>query len=318
MGSDSVRKLFPQLLRNGYVPIPNYDKVCKLPGWPSILVDEDQCRKWARQLRWTAIGLRVEQPLLVMDFDLPDPAVMDAIRAIAPAAVLGGLERIGNPPKTAFFLRMNEADDPFREMHTRRYHFEGRPKPAFQVQAFGGGHGAQVGAFGPHSHDDHGNVLLTYQWIGPSPADVPIDQLPEMTRAEVNEFLSAVDVRLAAYSGLVVDTESKSGEVYYEQHYWLDDSMVFKDAEGFEYTLDELREEAKARTKLKQDFRITGSFTNDPHSTGSARCRVRWSESKGLAITDYKNQVTSRELRIPDDPELDKLFAEIFTPKRAV
>jgi len=93
---------------------------------------------------------------------------------------------------------------------------------------------------------------------------------------------------------------------------------VFKDAEGFEYTLDELREEAKARTKLKQDFRITGSFTNDPHSTGSARCRVRWSESKGLAITDYKNQVTSRELRIPDDPELDKLFAEIFTPKRAV
>ena len=40
MSTSSVRHLFPQLLSNGYVPIPNRDKVCMLPKWSTIEVDE--------------------------------------------------------------------------------------------------------------------------------------------------------------------------------------------------------------------------------------------------------------------------------------
>ena len=316
--TDSVRHLFPQLLANGYVPLPNRDKVCMLKGWPMVLVDEAQCRRWSRSAKWPAIGLRTDAPLLVIDLDLPDAAVLAAVRAVAPRAVLDGLERIGNPPKTAFFLRMSTADEPFREMHTRRYHNDRNPPDAFAVQAFGGGPGAQVGAFGPHSHDDAGNVIRTYRWINDrSPANVPLRDLPELTRAEVNAFLVAAEAVIAAQPGMTVDAQTKAGESYFEQRYWLDDTMVFRDAEGFEYSLDELREEAKARTKLKQAFFITGSFTGDPHSKGSPRCRVRWSEGKGVIITDYKDHVTSRELRVPDDPELDRLMAEIFPTGKA-
>ena len=67
MASDSVKQLFPQLFKNGFTPLPNRDKVCMLPKWSTIEVDEWQCNRWARQLRWPAIGLRVEPPLLVLD-----------------------------------------------------------------------------------------------------------------------------------------------------------------------------------------------------------------------------------------------------------
>lgn len=318
MATDSVRKLFPQLLRNGYTPLPNRDKVCMLPGWPVVNVDEDKCRRWARQLRWPAIGLRTDQPLLVFDLDLPGADIAAAVRAVLPAEVTAGLERIGNEPKTAFFLRMSRADEPFREMHTRRFYFPDAPKVTFAVQAFGGGMGAQIGAFGPHSHDDEGNVIKTYRWVGRSPADVPIDQLPEMTRAEVNGALSAAEAVLAGWPGLVADDQAAgSGEGFQPVHD-LDEHTVFRDVEGNVYDIEELIEEAKARKRTGQaELRLTGSFLNDPRSTGSPRAKVWWSERNGLAIVDFKTGLTHRPVLNLHTPEMQALLDDIFSKRNA-
>jgi hypothetical protein len=309
---DSVRHLFPQLLKNGYVPLPNRDKACYLPKWPTIQVDDDQCRRWTRQHRWPAIGLRVEQPLLVLDYDIPDISILEALENITPTIVFDSLERQGNPPKTAFFLRLADSDEPFHEAHTRRYAFAGKPKPAFAVQAFaGGGGGQQFGAFGPHSHDAHGQVLRTYAWTdGRSPATVPIDALPELTRAQVFALLDAADAVLAKWPGLIVDAGSKLGEGLQEQAYDLTEDMLFHDADGAEYTYTELVEEARARKELGQtDLRITGSFTNDPVSSGSPRAKVRWGHN-GIVIVDYKTGITHRPLLNTEAPELRELFAK--------
>jgi hypothetical protein len=301
-----VRHLFPQLVSNGYVPLPNRDKACLLPKWPVIEVTEAQAKLWARQLRWPAIGLRIEPPLLVIDADVPDPDIANAVRAVMPSVVLDrALERQGSPPKTAFFLRMSEEDELFREAHTRRYTFAGAPKPAFAVQAFaGGGGGAQFGAFGPHSHDEHGAVLKTYSWVGGrSPATVPIWDLPVLTRAEVFGLLDAADKVLAGWPGLVVDTTTKAGEHFYAQDYDLTDDMTFVDADGVEYTLEELEQAAKALKELKQpEMRVTGSFTGDLTSSGSARCKVHWNKRSGLSIVDFKT----------GDPVLHEFLGELF------
>jgi hypothetical protein len=316
-----VRHLFPQLLKNGYVPLPNRDKACMLPKWSTIEVDEQQCQRWVRQLKWPAIGLRVEPPLLVLDYDIPDRDILNALEDITPSVVFDGLERIGNAPKTAFFMRMSDSDEPFHEAHTRRYHVPGMPKPAFAVQAFaGGGGGRQFGAFGPHSHDPiTGMVLKTYSWFGGrSPATVPIDELPELTRAQVFDLLDEADAMLAGWPGLVVDTLTKHGMGSQAQVHDLTEDMVFHDVEGVEYSYEELCDEAKARKELGQPvIRITGSFTNDPTSSGSPRAKVYWSPRNGLSIVDFKTDTTHRPLLNTEEPEMQQLLNEIFT-KRTV
>ena len=237
--SDSVRHLFPQLLANGYVPLANQDKICRLKHWPRIVVDEEQCHKWTRQTRWKAIGLRATPPLLVWDLDLPDEAIVAAVRAMLPAAVRAGLERVGNYPKTAFFLQLR--GEPFHAMSTHRYL---RGEAAFQVEVFaGGGSGKQIGAFGPHSHDDDGRVLKEYRWIGDrSPADTRLADLPVMEAAEVEAALMRIDGWLAAQDGMVQDmlVKRRNGVGVHEQKYVLDETMTFIDGSGETYTSDEL------------------------------------------------------------------------------
>ena len=306
MPRDTVRHLFPQLVANGYVPLPNVDKVCKLPRWPTVVVDERQARLWTRQSRWPAIGLRVEAPLLVLDLDLPDPDIAEAMRDIIPDVVFErALERLGSPPKTAFFLRLRKGEQLFHELHTRRYTFGGASKVAFAVQAFGGGGGArQFGAFGPHSHDEDGTVLKHYSWVaGFSPATTPIWELPELTRAEVLAVLDAADALLARWPGLIVDISTSHGEAHQTQVFDLTEEMVFVDGAGDQYSFDELVQEAKDRRKLNQpELRITGSFTNDPTSSGSPRCKVFWSRNKGLSIVDYKTGKTHHKVPSEDTP----------------
>jgi len=319
MDPNNVRHLFPQLLKNGYVPLPNWDKACFLPRWSTVLVDEEQCRRWARQTKWPAIGLRVEPPLLVLDYDIPDHDILMAIEDITPSIVFDGLERQGSPPKTAFFLRLAADEEPFHEAHTRRYMFAETPKTTFAVQAFaGGGGGRQFGAFGPHSHDVLGHVLKRYAWIGGrSPATVPIGELPELTRAQVFALLDAADAMLAGWPGLVVDKLSKLGEKeFHSQVYDLTEATVFHDTEGVEYSFEELVAEAKARKELGQpDMRITGSFTNDPASSGSPRAKVHWNKRNGISVIDFKTDITHRPLLNTEDPELQQLLDEVLTKR---
>jgi hypothetical protein len=317
---DTVRHLFPQLLANGFVPIPNRDKHCYLPGWPSILVDERQCRLWARQQRWPAIGLRVEVPLIVFDFDVALAVLAQRVLSAAGAAcatVLSGLERQGSPPKTAFFLRLKAGEEPFHEANTRRFLVAPGVKEAYRVQVFAGGGGAkQFGCFGPHSHDERGNVLKTYTWVnGRSPANVPLAALPEVTRAEAFAVLDAADAALAAWPGLHVDTFASRGEHAQAQVYDLDESTVFTDVEGVEYSLDELEAEARARKELGQpQIRITGSFTGDASSSGSPRAKVAIGRH-GLSIVDFKTGRTHRPLTLRDPiagGDLNRLLTNVF------
>jgi hypothetical protein len=322
MASDSVRHLFPQLLKNGFTPIPNRDKHCYLPKWSTIDVDEEQCRLWARQVRWPAIGLRMEPPLLVLDFDIPDIAVLKAIEDITPSVVFDGLERHGNVPKTAFFLRMDERDEPFYQLRTHKYHLNGDPKKGFALEAFaGGGGGKQVGAFGPHSHDDAGNVLLVYSWVGNrSPATVALAELPVLRRAEVAALIDAVDVLLADWPGMRKDERHDQGGDGSQEHvYTITEATVFVDGDGCEWSYDEVVEQAKALHKLKQPpMRVTGSFANDGlPSSGSARCKVHWGERFGLSVVDFRTGLTHHTIFNTDDTEMEQLLNEVFTKRNA-
>jgi hypothetical protein len=281
-----------------------------LPNWPKVEVDEAQCRRWMRQSRYRAIGLRVEPPLLVLDIDVPDPCAAVAVRNLVPRAAREGLIRIGSPPKVAYFLRMG-GGEPFREVHSKTFTI-GDTKAL--IQAFsGGGGGAQFGAFGPHSHDKvTGEVLKWYRWLDDrSPATVRLDALPELPRSQVMDFVDAAEALLMAWPGAAPVRGTTSGVVHQDQQYDLRDDQVFVDAEGFEYSLDELIAEAKARRELKQpNLRLRA--WDDPSSSGSPRCKVHWSRERGLAIVDFATNKTHHpEIKI-EDPVLFAEFEAIL------
>jgi hypothetical protein len=87
---------------------------------------------------------------------------------------------------------------------------------------------------------------------------------------------------------------------------------VFTDTDGSVYSYDDLCAEVKARQELGQPtMQITGSFTGDPLSSGSARCKVYWNKQTGLTVVDFKVGETHRLIR-DDDPALDALFGELL------
>jgi hypothetical protein len=309
--------LFLALLRNGYVPLPNADKSCRLPGWSSVEVDEEQATLWDRSVRFPAVGLRVEPPLLVVDMDVPEAIaaarLREVIAAVAPN-VLAGLERIGSPPKAAFFLRY-EGSDSFRLRQTRIFKRdpEDRDSPSVRVQIFGGGGGAaQFGAFGPHSFGADGQIAKLYSWVGPSPAEVPLAALPAIGRHEVFAICDEAETVFKA-AGLRV-AGGVRGEAVIVDAYDLDEASVFEGEFGEVFDIAALADAVAAqKTAGGPRVRVTGSFTGDPHSTGSLRCLVSVDLEGDVVIHDTKTNTTHRlRVKDPGKPDYDAEFAELL------
>jgi hypothetical protein len=312
---------FAQLLANGYQPLPNENKVCRRKGWGKINIDETQARRWDRSTRWPAIGLRVRPPLLVVDCDVPDESLMRSVREMLPPAVLDGLERIGRPPKAAFFLRYETTDGellPFRRRWSRRFTRDPDDKDAdtFQIEIFGGGGGAaQIGAFGPHSLHPDGSVALEYAWVGDSPLERRLDTLPVIGRKETFAIIDGAEAIFAA-AGLKVAAGTRRSkadkppplydltpETVFEAGFR--DGIIEVDRKG----LAKLVREAKASGGPR--VRVTGSFTGDPNSNGSLRGLVSIGRS-GVTIVDTKDWVTHKPVEAdPNMPLSDEFAAEL-------
>src|SRR5690606_36695232 len=80
MSMSDITQLRLQLLENGFSPICNRDKATYLKGWPSLEITPETIDKWGRRhKRDKATGLRVENGLAVIDIDIDDQELVDAL-----------------------------------------------------------------------------------------------------------------------------------------------------------------------------------------------------------------------------------------------
>jgi hypothetical protein len=231
--SDTARRVAEQtrvrmaLLRGGYVPLANRDKMCVLPGWPSLAVDESVIEGWADQRRYVATGVRVDEPLLVLDFDIDDGAMLDAIWAALPAELRRLLDsapmRFGGGEKFALFLR---CDERVGYLISQGYAPPGSDR-LMRVEVFGSGHVRQVGAYGVHSHDEAGGVAREYSWAGDwGLADVPLAGLPEITVEQVKVVLDVAS-RAMREAGWEYEVQTRIGAVVDGPVFDIEDAAVF-------------------------------------------------------------------------------------------
>lgn len=292
--SHNVTELRLQLRRNGYSPIPNRDKRTFMKGWPKLAITEDEIRNWGRrQGRDKATGLRIEHGLAVIDIDVNIPEVFDAVsKAIAaavPIAYKDALIRRGKGVKEAWFLRTTEL---FSRITTHRWRVKGAGGDAdtHSVEIFGGASPRQFGAFGPHTVDDNGTVLVEYQWDGDSPENVPLAELPELTKEQFFAIADAAERALEA-AGLEKVTRSVAGESEATRVYDLTPEMRFDCDDLARRSLDDLR----GHLANVDHLRCSASWLEGPEAKRLDRCIVSLDRSGGVCVWESSSGVTHCE-----------------------
>ncbi|MCO5157502.1 MAG: bifunctional DNA primase/polymerase [Aquamicrobium sp.] len=278
------------MLANGYTPLPNIGKQCFLKDWPRVEVTPEEIARWGRRhKRFISTGVRIESGLAAIDFDIDDEImdviaerVFDRLEGLADESVPLPVRR-GKGFKEAWFVRTSE---PFKRVYSHAWIKPGgQPDdPAHRVEIFGGLSARQFGAFGPHTVDDHGNVLVEYSWRDASLADVRLEELPELAQ---DDFFAICDIVSSTLkeAGWQLVTVSKHGAGDPDWVYDLTPDMVFDCNDDETRTLDELREWAGDGTRCSADW------LEGPHAVRRDRCLVSLTRGGHVCIWETSADV---------------------------
>lgn len=291
--TDTIYDLRKQLLSNGFTPLPNRDKRCFLERWPSVEVTDAALQNWQRKVRrFSATGLRVENGLAVIDIDVDHPIMEKLAVALEKVVPEGYLLRRGKGHKEAWFVRTAE---PFTRIFTRRWTAPGTTadEGTCCVEIFGGATPRQFGAFGPHTVDDDGNVLVSYQWDGPSPADTRLDQLPVLTKEQFYEVANAAEQTLLD-EGFTVVERSTRGESEASRVFDLKEDTRFDLHTGEDGVL--LRD-VEQRLKGGAHLRCSASWLEGSSAVNRSRCILGLSRYGYLTVWESASGVTHMEER---------------------
>lgn len=170
IGGQGYGDLAARLFDNGYEPLPI------LPGtkrpaparWSSVAINETQVADWVAHHPSAGIGLRTGV-LVGVDIDVEDPDLAHVVSALVEEQLGRTLIRVGRWPRRLLVYRVAE---PFPKLKLG------------PVEVLG--LGQQFVAFGCHP-----GTGRAYDWVtGETPADVPLADLPLVSKAAVERLLA--------------------------------------------------------------------------------------------------------------------------------
>ena len=189
-----------QLVDNGYEPLPLAvaAKHPILKDWTNQDLGDPEVIEHLIEAHPSAgVGLRCGS-LVVLDIDVQDQAASHAIRELA-IKHLGEtpLIRFGNRPKQALLFRRKGAA--FSKKATVALSLM-NTKAQVEILA----EGNQMVAFNIHP-----DTTQPYEWEDESPMDIPLEDLTEVSEADIDAFLSAAEQLLISEFGASKPTGSK-------------------------------------------------------------------------------------------------------------
>lgn len=289
-------------LENGYTPLPNDDKRCMVKGWGTLEPTPEAIEEWSRKLVYQATGLRVENGLCAIDVDIDDSALVERLweRAVAQYPQLrDALVRFGSGDKELWLCR---TDEPFSVIFSTLHVKPGvdpeeDDAPAYRLEAFGGGHTRQIGAFGAHTmRSDNRGFKIEYTWADDeSPAEVRLDALPLLPKAAV--------LTIAQMAGEVMGEadwprvkRSKSGESDVATAYDLTDDMRFDCLDGHTRSLDQLASYAAT----DPNARCSASWMGDPYAVNRTRCLLNTDHDGTVSLLETANWARHKAASLGD------------------
>ena len=287
---DQVRAWRQRLLDNGYTPLPNIGKMCILKGWPKAHVDEAALASWYRMRGRDTTGLRLSGGLVAIDFDVDDVGLMERLAAEFEDVCGDFLLRATSGKATeAWFVR---TEQPFSRLATKKW--IGPSGKTFAVEAYGGAGARQFGAFGPHTVLDDGTVTKWYEWVGSSPLEVPLGELPVMSKEQIaliieraNEIMAAAGCTQAPYD---TDASSSASRVYD-----VTEEMTFILNTGEEgVTVEELRDRVFVGERLR--CAAYPWLEDVPSHTNASRIMVGQTRDGFLCLYDHQTEQLHMEV----------------------
>lgn len=174
------------VLANGYKPIPVNGKRPQIKGWQQLSPTTVSIDAWERGHPDHANTGILTGDVVAIDVDAANPDASERLIA-ALMKIPGAMQspcRTGRAPKCLFIFR---ATEPRKKATTPVYIVNGEK---CQIEVLG--EGQQFVAFGIHPDTDK-----PYTWASGDPMTVPFHDLPEITPAQIDEYLSAAEAILA-------------------------------------------------------------------------------------------------------------------------
>ena len=192
------------LLRAGFCPIPFVcgEKRPIIRRWQQLAGDIDEACIVGWQEKYpNASGTGVlTGKLVVIDVDVTKPELIEPITASI-KTITGATppERIGNPPKTAFFF---QSDSPMKKKVSKRYGSELVQDQ--QIEVLGQGQCVVT-------HNIHPVTNQLYLWPNIDLVECTLEGLPKINQTQVNLILSEAE-QIMSSAGFVSKQDIKSRE----------------------------------------------------------------------------------------------------------
>jgi hypothetical protein len=288
-------KLRQRLLASGYTPLAARGKRCVLKNWPRLEIDADTVDGWAARGGLVTTGVRVDDDLLVLDFDIDCPEVLDAIESRVQEEnpdlwdlMLQMPKRMGGGVKYALFCRRKTGK--FEQYWSKAYYRpedvredKGRAsRQRLEVFSGGGSEGRFMALYGAHTVTDAGEITRCYSWDDDwGLADIPRDQLPGLTLKQVKWLVDVASDAMHT-AKWVYEVGSLHGRVVSTVAYTLLPEMTFNTNRGESLSLAELEEACD-----DPDLRVDLSFV-EAKASNVTRGSVRRNPVDGrVQIKDF-------------------------------
>ena len=283
------------MLANGFQPLLNDCKRSIEKGWPTRIADEAEVLSWDRSAL-TSTGLRLDGDLAVIDVDVEDTGLIDALAGALdksfPELFAHGLVRHAGGPKEAWIARV---DEPFRRLASRRWYRGSDPDdpavPKQLVECFGSLGTRQFAIDGPHARDRRGEVISTYRFAGgASPATSPRESLPVLPKAAFGLACDLFD-EIAAAAGLTAIKEIRNarGEVT-PRVFELDADTEIDTRDHGAMTVAELERLMRSWQAGASALRCSGSFHDRTRGRTDSHL-IGWGRY-GISIYDTMTETT--------------------------
>jgi hypothetical protein len=279
---------------NGYWPLLNDCKKAIITGWQKQRPSRDEVLSWDRS-RYLSTGMKIDGDLAVIDADIRDKALIDAlIDALDkryPELFVRGLVRHAGEVKQAWFVRTEE---PFPKIYSRKWTRGDPDDPEAEtqhVECFSSRTTRQFGVHGPHTREGS-KIIRVYQFVDDaSPATIPRKALPMLPK---EAFTAACNLfeGIAQDAGLsVIKKTGNSGGEGKRVVYDLTDEMVFENGYSAYHGLEELADAGVVADHEGRTLRVTSSFLG--HGGNPTKCIVGYSKrSRCVYVHDFETGVT--------------------------
>lgn len=306
MTPEEHTRLRHRLLKRGYTPLGSVAKRCKIKNWPRIEVTAEVIDGWADRHGLVTTGVRVDDDLLVLDFDINSPVVLAAIEKRIQDEqpdlwdlMLSMPKRFGGGVKYALFCRRKSGS--FEQYWSKAFYrpedlqAEGNKASRQRLEVFSGGgsDGRYMALFGAHTVSKDGEILRSYSWDaddqGPfTLADIDLADLPAMTLKQVTWLVDvATDEMYKA--DWVYEVGSAHGKITRTTAYTLLPEMLFHTNDDRTVDLGGLEEDCD-----EHDLRVAMSFVEAKASNVTRGSVSRNAGDGRVQIYDFASGVTYR------------------------